>query len=252
LYPFYLGYNFAKKIEKMKNKISTLALAFLALGTSLKSSAQTSEIKHFTVGLGVAYEPYSEQLTQHTKFDYNISPKFAVGLRNNLNFWDRKYTQENEPDAMGVQTTISWRNTIFNNSSIVGSYTILGTNQNDKKFNLSVFAGLGFRYDVFRQDYSYKNLPSTSYMMDRSFTRYSYLIFHSGLTASYKIGPGRIFVDIPVFTDLLLYQKISTEFDSAPSLNSETTDKYTYSKNNAFATYLGTELGFNLGYQINF
>jgi hypothetical protein len=236
----------------MKNKISTIAMFFLALGTTMKASAQTSEIKHFTAGLGVAFDPDGEKLTQHTKFDYNISPKFAIGLKNNLYFWDDKNSQVFEPDAMGVETTIAWRNTIYNNASIVGSYTFLGSNQNDKKFNLAVFAGLGLRYDVFRDDYTHKNLPSNYTMIDRSFTRTTFYYLHSGITATYKIGPGKVFMEIPVLTDLIMIQKYSSEYDSAPSLNSETTFKQTYSKEKPYNNYLGTELGFNFGYQINF
>ncbi len=236
----------------MKNKISKLTLIACAFGLSTQLTAQKSEIKHFTVGIGAAYDPSIESLTQHTKFDYNINSKFAIGLKNNLEFWDDKSTQINEPDAMGIQTTISWRSTIFNNSSLVASYTFLGSNQDDKKFNLSAYAGLGLRYDVFREDYTHKNVPSNTYLIDRSFLKSTYYYIHSGITATYKLGPGKIFVDIPVFTDFLLVMKTNTEFDSAPSLSSENTVKYSWSTKDQNKNYLGTELGFNLGYQINF
>lgn len=236
----------------MKKKITTVALVFLAFGTSMKVTAQSSEMKHFTIGLGGAFDADVEAITQNTKFDFNISPKFSVGIKNNLRLWDKTNTQVNKPDDVGVQTTYNWRNTVYNNASIVGSYSILGSNQNDKKFNLNVFAGLGLRYDVYKWNQENTNVPSNYYYADRSSDKTTTFLVNTGVGVSYKLGPGKIYVEIPVFIDLQKKYTYSVEYDKAPSLNSESSWTYKLSDSKPGNTNLSTIIGFNFGYQINF
>jgi hypothetical protein len=235
----------------MKNKISKLTLIACAFGLSTQLSAQKSEIKHFTVGIGAAFEADGEGIAQNTKFDFNITPKFSIGVKNNLVLWDKKTTQVNPPDDNGVESTISWRSPIYNNASLVGSYSIIGTNQNDKKFNLNVFAGLGLRYYVFKMDFTHSNIPPNTAYTDRSIDKYSTYLISTGLSCSYKLGPGKIYAEIPVFIDMYKKQTYITEYDNNPIFNSESTITFKLKDEGPY-NFLATVIGFNLGYQINF
>ena len=237
----------------MKKKITTVALLFLAICSNMEAKAQSSEMKHFTVGLGAAYDAGAEELTQNTKFDFNISPKFSIGIKNNLYFWDKTRTQVNPPDDNGAITTVSWRSPLYNNASLVGSYSVLGSNQNDKKFNLNVFAGLGWSYSLFNMDFTTTNIPANMAYIgaDRHIDKTTMYLFNTGISAAYKLGPGKIYVELPVFVDLFKKQIYTTEYDANPSLNSKNTYTYKLSDEGPY-NFLYTTLGFNLGYQINF
>jgi hypothetical protein len=235
----------------MRKKIVTLHLVILGIGIYSKASAQKSEIKHFTVGIGAAFEADGEGIAQNTKFDFNITPKFSIGVKNNLVLWDKKTTQVNPPDDNGVESTISWRSPIYNNASLVGSYSIIGTNQNDKKFSLNVFAGFGLRYYVNKFEYTRTNIAPNTVYADRSIDKYSTYLITSGISCSYKLGPGKIYAEIPVFIDIFEKQTYTTEYDANPTFNTEST--YTLKlKDEGPFNFLTTAIGLNIGYQINF
>ena len=234
----------------MKKQLFKIGLTtFVALLGMNASHAQDGGLKRFTAGAGLNLDVYTG-LGQQTKFEFNIAPKWSIGLRNNIRFWDKKNTQVNPVDVNGVQTTISWRETINNTACLLGSYSIIGSNQTDKKFQLNVFLGAALNYYKYKWNYDNSNVPSNVGYTEKATDKNNIYFLNTGLGMSYKLGKGKLYVEIPVYFELLSkFQSISND-SMGQTFEVGWTNKLSDELNGS--NYLSNTVGFQMGYQINF
>jgi hypothetical protein len=227
-------------MRKQLKKIGLIAVFTCILIAN--SFAQEGETKRFTVGAGFGSEPEYFFSMQHLKFDYNITPKISVGLKNNMRYWDKSNTQ---------QGWATWRNTIYSTTSLVGTYYLLGTNQNDSKWNVSLFGGFSLNHDIYKYEYDLTNTDPNALLATKETTTYSYGRLYTGIGGNYKVGPGKIFLEIPVNFELYFTSRYKTSFNDGDIVKSDL-EVRTLSEESATNNYLHNFVGFQFGYQINF
>jgi hypothetical protein len=234
----------------MKKQLFKIGLTtFVALTGMNASHAQDVGLKRFTVGAGLNLDVYTG-LGQQTKFEFNIAPKWSIGLRNNIRFWDKKNTQVNPVDGNGVQTTISWRETINNTACLLGSYSIIGSNQTDKKFQLNVFLGAGLNYYKYKWNYDNSNVPSNVGYTEKATDNSNIYFLNTGLGMSYKLGKGSLYVEIPFYFEI--FNQFSSIYEDNMGQTFEFERTYKLGKKIGGWTYLDRTVGFQMGYQFNF
>lgn len=208
------------------------------------ASAQVE--KKFTTGLGISTD--IEKYGPNLKFIYHLNKKLGVGLRAHhmMGTWQdfsfppfRPFTSYGSLGdyKKGNQTALS----------IDAIYHVIGNNQ-DSRFGMRVEAGLGCH--GWSQIINNKSIAPASdpefYSYDKKFGMYA-IALKSGVGFEYKLGSGKLFLDIPVYIDIY-----GTEFNNFTNQTWNTGTKLVNSKDTHF--WLGdtpdTFLNFNIGYQV--
>lgn len=225
----------------MKKSILIMAIVLMA-GKIASSQVQ----KKYTAGLGVSTD--LEKFGPNLKFDYHLNKKFGVGLRSHymMGAW-----QDYNLPAIAPYASYSiigdYKKGNQKAFSIDAIYHAIGNNQ-DSKFAMRVEAGLG--YHGWSQTVNNKtDAPSTDpeyYSYDKKLGMNAFTL-KTGIGFEYKVGPGKLFLDIPLYIDIygMEYNIFSNQiFNSGSKLENS---KYTH-------FWLGdtpeTFLNFNIGYQV--
>lgn len=204
--------------------------------------------KKYTVGLGISTD--LEKIGPNIKFDYHLSKKFGVGLRaqSMMGTWqdyNNALVAPYAPYSLFVDYT-KGNQTAF---SIDAIYHVIGNNQ-DSKFGMRIEAGLG--YHGWSQTANAKtNAPSTNaayYSYDEKFG-VNALTLKTGIGFEYKAGPGKLFLDVPLYVDVY-----GTEFNNYSNQTWNTGGDLSNFKESRFRLNDSPDsfLNFNIGYQLSF
>ena len=233
----------------MKKKIYKIGvLAFATLFCLNVSLSQETELKKFTVGAGIAGDYAYGML--NLKFDYNLSNKWSVGIKNNTYFGGKADTSSYQDPVEGTVTS-KYRTSIYNTSFLTGTYQFVGSNQNSTKFNAYAYAGIGLNFEQDVQEFSYSNAQPNSLLITKVTSKNNYVIATAGLGANYKVGPGKIYLEIPFCSELWTSWNYKNEFNDGVVAKGDKTVRTIFQETKD-KNYLVNFVGIQLGYQINF
>jgi hypothetical protein len=233
----------------MKKKIYKIGvLAFATLFCLNVSLSQETELKKFTFGAGIAGDYAYGML--NLKFDYNLSNKWSVGIKNNTYFGGKADTSSYQDPVEGSVTS-KYRTAIYNTSFLTGTYQFVGSNQNSTKFNAYVYAGIGLNFEQDVQEFSYNNPQPNSLLITKTINSDKYIIATAGLGANYKVGPGKIYLEIPFCSELWTSWNYKNEFNDGVVAKGDKTVRTIFQETKD-KNYLVNFVGIQLGYQINF
>ena len=204
--------------------------------------------KKYNAGLGLSIDPVSANNTRYgpaLKFDYNLTKKFGVGVRGMGVFGTWQGFTSTYATYTYKYEYKKGRGFVIGVDAI---YHAVGNNQ-DSKFGLRVEGGIGFGNEM-QSGSNGNNRPATDSSFYSYDFKYSYnnVLLKIGIGADYKIGPGKVFVDIPIYSSL--YQSESDTYSNqkvGPGTSLMTDRKYTSSLN-----YGDLKLFLNIGYQMSF
>jgi hypothetical protein len=155
--------------------------------------------KKYGIGIGVGTH-WDGQPEINMKFDYHLTKKFAIGLRTVL--CQNKSTDYYEKiDSTMIASRKSQPGHIFD-IVLAGTYYIAG-NCSSSKEGMYITLGIGYQdykqSDNMNETFPYDPYSSFSFTAT---TRYRSLSAQVALGGEYKVGPGRIFFEIPLYCDL--------------------------------------------------
>lgn len=207
--------------------------------------------KKFNLGLGLstdaAINNKSMRFGPALKLDYNITPKLGVGFRGMGVFgaWDLDYEYSDLSYKHKIDYT-KGKDFAFGVDAI---YHVVGNNQNSEKFGLRLEGGLG--YQIWSQNITRTDeapVTDSSYFSYENTLGENNLVLKLGLGAEYKIGPGKLFLDIPLYTPIYgtNYSRYTNQ-KTGPGFSG-----FTDSSFNGSEFFTDFTLFLNLGYQISF
>jgi hypothetical protein len=205
-------------------------------------------LKKFTVGAGIAGD-YAYGMI-NLKFDYNLSNKWSVGIKNNIRFGTNVYANSYLDSFQGLVTS-EGTYPVYNTTVLTGTYQFVGSNQNSTKFNAYVFAGMGLNYEKYVGKESYSNPQPNALLTTKSVRHEKYGIAAAGLGANYKLGPGKIYLEIPLCMELWSSYRYNSTFNDGVTAKGDKTVRTIFQETKD-KNYLTNYVGIQLGYQINF
>ena len=224
-------------------KISLLLFAIFTLNTLLNAqdSGVSSSGKKLRIGAGLSTNLYAHGL--NFKGDYILNDKLSIGLNTFIN----SYPGEEDLSDLSYSSKSDAGKKF--NISAGASYYLKGTNSNEN--NLGLYAGLGLGYFTDRQQINvFKNLPITdkSYYNYTKSYNYNYLASTVSLGGDYKIGKGKLFIEIPIVVGIL--SKNSFIYKNQQWNNGITQPDFKADSFSADGSIV--EILLNVGYQIYF
>jgi hypothetical protein len=210
----------------------------LAQDASNTSFPATSENK-IVIGAGVSY---NLGLGGHLKYDYLLTNKFSIGLKSMMTSYgfedftntDAQLKADYKPgNVLGVM--------------IATTFYIFGKNNSESKGGMYASLGLGYSASKFSKTVtSLTPVDSLYYKYNNDFRskNFSGLISIGGDS---KLGPGRIYFEIPLTLDIYgtVFDKYTFQISSPYVLQPDNTK---YTRFQGFSTMLFL----NLGYQLYF
>ncbi len=222
----------------MKTLIKNILTASVILNCFGSTQAQTNPDtleKKIVLGIGGTYTPdgYGGMI----KFDYLKNQKLSFGVRSHItsNIWEN-YTQpiDNTPGSGAPGYTATFHPGHVINVFLTSTYFLLGNNFSSKA-GVYLSAGLGYQDWTMSETVIYTD-PLYDHNSDFSYRTFSGMICLGG---NYKLGPGKLFLDIPLGADL--YERYDNSTIYKNGITSNTPSK-------GFGYFAGSFLAINLGY----
>ena len=214
-----------KNLETMKKEILTFATAAIVAQAAFAQKNTTDSLfleKKYAVGAGVTFK--GDGIGGTVKFDYLKTKKLSFGLRSNVtsNKWrDMSFSGSNEPGFEYPGYTLH-----FTGGHIINGF--LTTTYNFKKegyaskLGLYVVGGLGYQDFKMSGTTNYTD-PQYDHSSVFSYKTFLGLICFGG---DYKVGPGKVFLDIPIALSIYEQYKNEYVFKTQPSRNGSFKSNY--------------------------
>jgi hypothetical protein len=221
-------------MKKQLFKIGLFAfIAFLGMNNAIAQDGASS--KKNLIGLGAGFNFDKGDFGGNLAFNHMLNPKFGIGTRIFVTpySWDDYYG--------GSYNSINHKGLYFD-ASLAATYYLVG-NYNESKFALYSGFGLGFGSDTNSEDEQWLGAP---YVKEEQ--KEAGLSANITLGSSYKVGPGKIFLEANVAYIVLGNQ--STKYTYPAGYPENAYHSPDWSQNGVAGDYVQPCL--NLGYQINF
>jgi hypothetical protein len=234
-----------KNLETMKKQILTLATAALVAQAAYAKQNTADSLfskKKYAVGVGITYT--GSGIGGTVKFDYLKTKKLSFGLRSHVtgNKWnDYSNSGSNQPGFESPGFTLHYAGGRVINSFLTTTYHFKKEGYTSN-FGLYLVGGLGYQDWKMSETVAYTD-PRYDYNADFSYKTFSGLICFGG---DYKVGPGKIFLDIPLVINIYEDSEDKIVYTSGNTIN--------YSSNRWITkgTSLTSFAAINFGYTVYF
>jgi hypothetical protein len=180
----------------MKKEISLMMLFLSATYLIAQTQVVTEKgdtvfVKKYVVGLSAACSG-TNNFGGGLRLDYLLKEKLSVGLRS-------FYASNRWKDESNSDYSIKYHSGNITNFFLGATYHVLGNNNIDNKIGVYGTAGIGYQSWTMSETVAFTNAGYNGYDSDFGYQTVSLLLSPGG---EYKIGPGKVFLDVPVVFDM--------------------------------------------------